>query len=187
MLSLTLAAALLTMAGVVALGVMEGILVGVVFSLVLLLRALAFPPDAALGRTPDGGWHDLAHRADAVMVPGLLVYRFSAPLFFANCELFRERIEARIAAAPHPVSRVVVDGAAIHDIDLMACDLLVELERELRAKGITLAFGNLRDRVRRDIERGLQLAAGDGEGDIVYPTVAAAVAPACAATVERHE
>ena len=112
---------------------------------------------------------------------------FSAPLFFANCELFRERIEARIAAAPHPVSRVVVDGAAIHDIDLMACDLLVELERELRAKGITLAFGNLRDRVRRDIERGLQLAAGDGEGDIVYPTVAAAVAPACAATVERHE
>ena len=174
-----LAAALLTMAGVVALGVMEGILVGVVFSLVLLLRALAFPPDAA--------WHDLAHRADAVMVPGLLVYRFSAPLFFANCELFRERIEARIAAAPHPVSRVVVDGAAIHDIDLMACDLLVELERELRAKGITLAFGNLRDRVRRDIERGLQLAAGEGEGDIVYPTVAAAVAPACAATVERHE
>jgi hypothetical protein len=56
----------------------------------------------------------------------------------------------------------------------MACDLLVDLERELRAKGITLAFGNLRDRVRRDIERGLRLAAGDGEGDIVYPTVAAA-------------
>lgn len=169
-----LAAALLTMAGVVVLGVMDGILVGVVFSLVLLLRALAFPADAALGRTPDGGWHDPAHRAGAAMVPGLLVYRFSAPLFFANCELFRERIEARIAAAPHPVRRVVVDGAAIHDVDLMACDLLVDLERELRAKGITLAFGNLRDRVRRDIERGLRLATGDGEGHIVYPTVAAA-------------
>lgn len=169
-----LAAALLTMAGVVVLGVMDGILVGVVFSLVLLLRALAFPADAALGRTPDGGWHDPAYRADAVMVPGLLVYRFSAPLFFANCELFRERIEARIAAAPHPVSRVVIDGAAIHDVDLMACDLLVELERELKAKGIALAFGSLRDRVRRDIERGLRLAAGDGEGDLVHPTVAAA-------------
>ena len=168
-----LAAALLTMAGVVVLGVMDGILVGVVFSLVLLLRALAFPADAALGRTPDGGWHDPAYRADAAMVPGLLVYRFSAPLFFANCELFRERIEARITAAPHPVRRVVIDGAAIHDVDLMACDLLVELERELKAKGITLAFGSLRDRVRRDIERGLRLAAGDGEGDLVHPTVAA--------------
>jgi len=169
-----LAAALLTMAGVVVLGVMDGILVGVVFSLVLLLRALAFPADAALGRTPDGGWHDPAYRADAAMVPGLLVYRFSAPLFFANCELFRERIEARLAAAPHPVRRVVIDGGAIHDVDLMACDLLVELERELKAKSITLAFGSLRDRVRRDIERGLRLAAGDGEGDLVHPTVAAA-------------
>jgi high affinity sulfate transporter 1 len=177
-----LAAALLTMAGVVVLGVMDGILVGVVFSLVLLLRALAFPGDAALGRTPDGGWHDPAYRADAAMVPGLLVYRFSAPLFFANCELFRERIEARIAAAPHPVRRVVIDGAAIHDVDLMACDLLVDLERELRAKGIALAFGNLRDRVRRDIERGLRLASGDGEGDIVYPTVAAAASSPLPAT-----
>jgi len=167
-------AALLTMAGVVALGVMEGILVGVVFSLVLLLRALAFPSDAVLGRTPEGGWHDVAHRPDAAPVPGLLVYRFSAPLFFANCELFRDRIEARIAAAAHPVRRVVVDGGAIHDIDLMACELLVDLERELRGKGISLAFGNLRDRVRRDIERGLQLAAGDGEGDLVFPSVAAA-------------
>ncbi|MFN4018772.1 MAG: SulP family inorganic anion transporter [Reyranella sp.] len=177
-----LAAALLTMAGVVVLGVMDGILVGVVFSLVLLLRALAFPADAALGRTPDGGWHDPAYRADAAMVPGLLVYRFSAPLFFANCELFRERIEARIAAAPHPVRRVVIDGAAIHDVDLMACDLLVDLERELKSKGITLAFGDLRDRVRRDIERGLRLAAGDGEGDIVYPTVAAAASSPLPAT-----
>lgn len=176
-----LATALLTMAGVVVLGVMDGILLGVVFSLVLLLRALAFPADAVLGRTPDGGWHDPAHRADAVAVPGLMVYRFSAPLFFANCELFRERIEARLASAPHPVRRIVIDGAAIHDVDLMACDLLVDLERELRAKGITLAFGNLRDRVRRDIERGLRLAAGEGEGDIVYPTVgAAACLPASA-------
>ncbi len=170
-----LAAALVTMGGVVALGVMEGILVGVVFSLVLLLRALAFPSDAVLGRTPDGAWHDVAHRPDAAEVPGLLVYRFSAPLFFANCELFRDRIETRIAAAPHPVSRVVVDGGAIHDVDLMACELLVDLERDLGAKEISLAFANLRDRVRRDIERGLQLAAGDGEGDLVFPSVAAAV------------
>jgi high affinity sulfate transporter 1 len=155
---ISLAAALVTLAGVLALGIMEGILIGVVFSLILLLRALAFPPDAVLGRTPDGGWHDTAHRPDAVPVPGLLVYRFSAPLFFANCDLFRDRIGALIGTAPPPVTGVVVDGGAIHDVDLMACDMLVELDRELGERGIGLAFGNLRDRVRRDIERGLSLA-----------------------------
>jgi len=155
---ISLAAALVTLAGVLALGIMEGILIGVVFSLILLLRALAFPPDAVLGRTPDGGWHDTAHRPDAVPVPGLLVYRFSAPLFFANCDLFRDRIAALIDTAPRPVTGVVVDGGAIHDVDLMACDMLVELDRELGERGIRLAFGNLRDRVRRDIERGLSLA-----------------------------
>ena len=155
---ISLAAALVTLAGVLALGIMEGILIGVVFSLILLLRALAFPPDAVLGRTPDGGWHDTVHRPDAVPVPGLLVYRFSAPLFFANCDLFRDRIEALIGTALRPVTGVVVDGGAIHDVDLMACDMLVELDRELGERGIGLAFGNLRDRVRRDIERGLSLA-----------------------------
>jgi sulfate permease, SulP family len=169
---ISLAAALVTLAGVLALGIMEGILIGVVFSLILLLRALAFPPTAVLGRTPDGSWHDTAHRTDAVLVPGLLVYRFSAPLFFANCSLFRDRIEALIDTAPQPVRGVVVDGGAIHDVDLMACEMLVELDRELGERGIALAFGNLRDRVRRDIERGLSLAP-DADAPS-YPSVAEA-------------
>jgi sulfate permease, SulP family len=169
---ISLAAALVTLAGVLVLGIMEGILLGVVFSLVLLLRALAFPPDAVLGRTPDGGWHDPVHRQEAVSVPGLLVYRFSAPLFFANCSLFRERIEALIEAARPPVTAVVVDGGAIHDVDLMACELLVELERELGERGIRLVFGNLRDRVKRDIERGLPpLPDGD---EVSFPSLAEA-------------
>ena len=170
---ISLAASLVTLAGVLALGIMEGILIGVVFSLVVLLRALAFPPDAVLGRTPDGGWHDTTHRPDAVAVPGLLVYRFSAPLFFANCSLFRDRIEALIDAASHPVTGVVVDGGAIHDVDLMACETLVELEQELRERGIRLAFGDLRDRVKRDIERGLALGREDAD-DMTFPSVAAA-------------
>ena len=179
---ISLAAALVTLAGVLALGIMEGILIGVVFSLVLLLRALAFPPAAVLGRTPDGGWHDTVHRPDAVPVPGLLVYRFSAPLFFANCDLFRDRIAALIDTAPRPVTGVVVDGGAIHDVDLMACDMLVELDRELGERGIRLAFGNLRDRVRRDIERGLSLAP-DADAPS-YPSVAEAAEAvrACAAS-----
>ncbi len=170
--SVDLAGALVTLAGVLVLGVMEGILIGVVFSLVLLLRAFAFPPDAVLGRTPGGSWHDPAHRPDAEPLPGLLVYRFSAPLFFANASLFRERVEALVAAAPAPVpvQAIVVDCGAIHDVDLMACEMLVELDDELRRRGIQLAFGNLRDRVKRDIERGLQIAPGGP--DPTYPSVA---------------
>ena len=169
---ISLAGALVTLVGVAVLGIMEGILLGVAFSLVLLLRALAFPPDAVLGRTPDGEWRDPAHRPEAVPVPGLLVYRFAAPLFFANCELFRERIEALVAGAAQPVTAVVVDGAAIHDVDIMACDMLVELDGELRSRGIRLAFGNLRDRVLRDIERGLP-PLPDG-GEVCFPSVASA-------------
>lgn len=171
---ISLAGALVTLVGVAVLGIMEGILLGVVFSLVLLLRALAFPPDAVLGRTPAGEWHDPAHRPEAQPVPGLLVYRFSAPLFFANCELFRERIEALVASAAEPVTAVVVDGAAIHDVDIMACDMLVELDSELRSRGIRLAFGNLRDRVLRDIERGLP-PLPEGE-EASFPSVASAAA-----------
>ncbi|MBN9090337.1 MAG: SulP family inorganic anion transporter [Reyranella sp.] len=168
-----LVGALVTLVGVVTLGVMEGILLGVVFAIVLLLRAFAFPPDAVLGRTPDGEWHDPAYRPDAVPVPGVVVYRFSALIFFANSTLFRERIEALVAGAAPPVKAVVIDCSAINDIDLMACDMLVELDGELRERGIQLLFGNLRDRVKRDIERGLAL--GPDEPDPTYPSVAAAV------------
>ena len=168
---ISLAAALITLVSVVVLGVMEGILVGVVFSLLLLLRALAFPPDALLGRTPDGGWHDMAHRDDAEAQPGLIVYRFSAPLFFANCNVFRERIEGLVGKTAG-VRAVVIDGRAIHDVELTAIDMLVELERELGERGIRLLFGNLQTRVKRDIERGLP-PLPEGE-EIAFPTVAAA-------------
>ena len=69
---------------------------------------------------------------------------------------------------------MIVDGGAIHDVDLMACELLVELERELGERGIRLLFGNLRDRVKRDIERGLPpLPPGE---EVSFPSVAAAAA-----------
>lgn len=170
---ISLAGALVTLAGVVALGVMEGILIGVVFAFVLLLRALAFPPDAVLGRTPDGSWHDRAYRPDALAVPGVLVYRFAAPLFFANCALFRDRIEALIDKAAPAVTGVVIDGGALQDVDLMGCEILVEIHRELEERGIRLAFGDLRDRVRRDIERGLQIASEENQ-DVSFASVAAA-------------
>ena len=74
--------------------------------------------------------------------------------------------------APQPVRGVAVDGGAIHDVDLMACEMLAELDRELGERGIALAFGNLRDRVRRDIERGLSLAPDANAPS--YPSVSEA-------------
>jgi MFS superfamily sulfate permease-like transporter len=104
-------------------------------------------------------------------VPGLLVYRFSAPLFFANVSLFQERVEALIAADP-AIKAVVLDCGAIHGVDLMACEMLVELDRDLAARGVRLAFGDLRDRVKRDIIRGLEI--GPDMPDPTFPTIEAA-------------
>ena len=173
---ISLAGALVTLAGVVGLGIMEGILLGVLFSIVLLLRALAVPPDAVLGRAPSGGWHDPAHRPEATAVPGLLVYRFSAPLFFANSQLFRDRVEALVAAASPPPKAVIVDAGAIHDVDIMACEMLAELESELATRNIRLLFGNVRDRVRRDVDRALP-PLPDGQ-EVSFASVAEAAAAA---------
>ena len=163
-----LAGALLTLVGVAVLGLMEGILLGVVFALIQLLRAFAFPPDAVLGRLPDGTWHDPAYRREAEKVPGLLVYRFSGPLFFANVGLFRERIDTQLAEHPG-LKAIVLDCGAIHHVDLMACEMLAELDRDLQEHGVRLAFADLRDRVKRDIIRGLEL--GPHMPDPTFPSV----------------
>jgi hypothetical protein len=82
------------------------------------------------------------------------------------------------------VTAVVVDGAAIHDVDIMACDMLVELDGELRSRGIRLGFGNLRDRVLRDIERGLP-PLPDG-GEVCFPSVASAVAAVTSSALQEQ-
>lgn len=163
-----LVGALVTLVGVAVLCLMEGILAGVVFSLVQLLRAFAFPPDAVLGRVPDGTWHDPKFRREADKTPGLLVYRFSGPLLFANANLFRERIETQLAEHPD-TKAIVLDCGAIHHVDLMACEMLAELDAELHEKGVRLAFADLRDRVKRDIVRGLEL--GPHMPDPTFPSV----------------
>lgn len=163
-----LVGALVTLVGVAVLGLMEGILAGVVFSLVQLLRAFAFPPDAVLGRLPDGTWHDPKFRREAEKTPRMLVYRFSGPLFFANASLFRERLDAQLAEHPD-TKAIVLDCGAIHHVDLMACEMLAELDTELGEDGVRLAFADLRDRVKRDIVRGLEL--GPHMPDPTFPSV----------------
>lgn len=170
---INLVGALIPLAGVVGLGVMEGIIIGVAYSFVLLLRTLAVPSDSVLGRVAADDYHDLALHADAKPVPGVVIYRFSAPLFFMNCSYFRRRVEALVDGGDAKLRGLVIDGSAISEVDLAACDLLQELREELSARGIRLTIGNLRTRVRETLLRGWPAAAADG--NLFHSTVGAAV------------
>lgn len=145
--------AILVIAGVVGIGVMEGILLGVVFSLVLVLRALAFPNDSILGQTDDG-FHDMAYRLDAHRVPGVIIYRFSGPLFFANCGKFRSRVDELTRDTSESGKVFVLDGSVIFEVDLAACETLIEVSDLLRQRAIKLTIANLRHRVKATLTRG---------------------------------
>ena len=153
---------------------MQGIAVGVACSFVLVVRALTVPPDAVLGRTGSDDYHDLAGHSDAKAVPGIVVYRFSAPLFFMNCSQFRRRVETLVEEAGPSLRAVVLDGAAINGVDLTACELLSELRSDLQARGIRLLFGNIRTHTRHRLARGWKDAESDD--GLFYPSVGAAVA-----------
>jgi high affinity sulfate transporter 1 len=154
-----LVGALLTMAGVVGIGVMEGIGIGVLFSLVLVLRALAFPDDALLGQVGPEEFRDLKRYPEAKTIPGVVIYRFSALLFFANCGVFRSRAEELIATSPESLHSFILDASAIFEVDLAACEVLSELHDELRNRGIRLVLANIRSNVRDRLVRSWEVAA----------------------------
>ncbi len=168
----SLVGAVLTLAGVIGIGVMEGIAIGVAYSFVQLVHVLSVPPDAVLGQVGPDDYHDIAGHPDARPVPGVVIYRFSGPLFFMNCSHFRRRVEA-LAEGAKPPRAVVVDGSGIIGVDLVACELVAELKADLRARGIRVAIGNLRSHVRGRLLRGWD----DPEiaRDLFHPSVGAAV------------
>ena len=120
------AAAIIVLAGVIAIGAVEGILLGVLFSLVLVIREVTFPSDALLGLADDG-FQDLARRPDARPVPGAVIYRFAGPLFFANGGQFRSRVEAVVEGCPEKPSIFVLDASMVFQVDLVACETLIEV------------------------------------------------------------
>src|SRR5215510_850541 len=130
--------AMLVTAGVLISGVVPGILIGVVLSLVYLLGRLARPTDTVLLEVAGtGAFHDLGAADGAETVPGLIAYRFYAPLFFANADHFLERVRGLVAASPSQVRWFLLDAQAITDIDVTGADALTRLIEELRLQGIT--------------------------------------------------
>ncbi len=164
---------LVATAGVVLLGVLQGIVIAVLLAIVLFFRRSWWPHGAVLGRTRDTeGWHDLAVYPSAEQVPGVVVYRWEAPLFFANAGRFREEIR-RLARERRP-EWILLQCEAITDVDVTAAEMLEQLDLELNGAGIHLAFAELRDRLQDlTLRYGLM---GSVDRDHFYPTLDAALA-----------
>jgi len=160
--------------GVAVLGVLSGIMAAIVLSLGDFIRRAWRPHDAVLGRQEGlKGYHDVQRYPGARQVPGLLLYRFDAPLFFANAGFFRRRIRRLVAATTPRVRWVVVAAEPITDVDTTASDILGELLAELRQQGVTAAFAEMKDPVRDRLRRyGLYDQVG---ADRFFPTVGTAV------------
>lgn len=161
-------------ASVVVLGVLPGIAIAIGLSLLDFVRHAWRPHDAVLGRvTGTKGYHDVARHPDARQVPGLLLFRWDAPLFFANADLFRERIAGLVRDAPLPVRSVVVAAEPITDVDSTAAEMLEGLHADLAASGIRLGFAELKGPV-KDRLRGYGLLSKMG-ADALSPTLGTAV------------
>jgi len=142
----SLALSLVATVGVILFGVLEGILVAVVLAIILFFRRSWWPPGEVLAYD-DGleGWHALSHHPGAKEVPGIVVFRWEAQLFFANAGIFRQQVR-RLVVRRQP-RWIVLQCEAITDIDVTAADMLKALDIELNAQGIHLAFVELRSRL----------------------------------------
>ena len=154
-------------------GVLAGIAIAVVLSIVDVFRRAWGPYRTILGDVEGlPGYHDIRMYPDAEQVPGLVIYRFDGPLFFANARTFRDEVRA-LARADPPPRWIIVASEPITDVDTTAADMLEELDADLEAAGVNLVFAEMKDAVRGKIkDYGLEWMRDEGA---FYPTVNRAV------------
>ena len=159
--------------GVALLGVLEGIGIAVVLSILNVFRRAWWPYQTILGRVPGiAGLHDRRQYPDAEVLPGAVIFRFDAPLIFANARTFRDQIRRVAAADPRP-RWIIIAAEPITDVDTTAADMLVDLDEELNAAGTSLVFAELKNPVRAKLER--YELIGPLDPDHFFPTLRAAV------------
>ena len=159
--------------GVALLGVLQGIAVAVALSILNVFRRAWWPYQTTLGRVPGmRGVHDRELHPEAEQLPGLVIFRFDAPLFFANARTFRDQIR-RLAAAESRPLWIVIAAEPITDVDTTAADMLAGVDEELNAVGTFLVFAELKDPVRAKLER--YELIGPLDPDHFFPTLDAAV------------
>ena len=146
------ATAMIVIAGELTLGVLEGIALGVVLSLLILIYRTSHPHGAALGQLPDTeeAYRNLERHPEAIAFPGLLIWRIGGDLFFASVGHVSEALKASLAARPD-VKRVLLDFGPVNFMDISASDELLSLIKKLQSQGVTLAFARVRDVVRDDM------------------------------------
>lgn len=156
----SLVLSLVASAGVIFLGVLQGIVVAIVLAILLFFRRNWWPHGTVLAEVPElGGWHAVSVHPEGRQVDGIVVFRWEAPLFFANAGQFRDQVRALVRDSSP--AYVVLQCEAVTDIDVTAAEVLKDLDEELNAKGVHLAFVELRDRladliVRYDLDATLQ-------------------------------
>jgi high affinity sulfate transporter 1 len=160
--------------GVAVLGAIPGIGLAIAVAIAEFLWDGWRPHSAVLGRAHGvKGYHDITRYPDARRVPGLVLFRWDAPLFFANAEFFRERILDAVAKSPTPVRWLVVAAEPVTSVDVTACDTVAELDQALHARGIELCFAELKDPVKDKLKRfGLYAQLGES---YFFPTLGSAV------------
>src|SRR5262249_45642344 len=122
--------------GVVLFGVLQGIGLAVILSIALFFRRSWWPHGEVLGHVPQEGWHSVSHHPDAEETARVVVFRWEAPLFFANAGIFRQNIR-RLVRRRKP-EWVIIQCEAVTDVDVTAADMLERLDRELNAQGVHL-------------------------------------------------
>ena len=166
--------------GVALLGVLAGIAVAVALSIFNVFRRAWWPYQTILGRVPGlAGHHDRQEHPNAEELPELVIFRFDAPLFFANARTFRDQIRRLAGASPRP-HWILIAAEPITDVDTTAADMLADLDEELNAKGTSLVFAELKDPVRMKLER--YDLIGTLNPDHFYPTLDAAIDTYCQET-----
>jgi high affinity sulfate transporter 1 len=169
-----LALAIAAATGVLLFDVLAGMLVAIALSVADLVRRIARPPAAVLGRVPDlAGFHDIGDYPTARTIPGLVLFRYDAPLCFANANDFRERALAAVDRETSPVEWFLLNAEAIVALDLTAADALRDLHRRLAARGIVFAMARVKQELRAQLARGGLLEAIGT--DRIYPTLPVAV------------
>jgi high affinity sulfate transporter 1 len=161
-------------AGVAVFGAIPGIGLAIAIAVIEFLWDGWRPHSAVLGRAEGvKGYHDITRYPGARQIPGLVLFRWDAPLFFANAELFKERVLNAVAKSPTPVNWLVVAAEPVTSVDVTAADALTELDKTLQGKGIELCFAELKDPVKDKLKRfGLFPQIGE---KFFFPTIGVAV------------
>jgi anti-anti-sigma factor len=142
---------LLVIAGELTLGVLQGIALGVVLSLLILIYQTSHPEGAILGQLPGTeAYRDVRRHPDAITFPGLLIYRLGGELFFASIGHVSDALKVSLLARPE-LKRVLLDFSQVNYIDVSASDELLRLIKELQSRGTTIALARVRDSVRDDM------------------------------------